>query len=168
MVRGGSLGWTPMRPAVVKSLSFLSSRSRPPSRPPSRPSLKSGVRADGRGAGADNYLPAPAAPDDPTVSWRLPARRSGMAPTLLLSVSVRCTEHQRLIGEAWERAPLLELGVTRCTRPVVGRSHQLVVACARPPPRAVSPPAVSAAHRREPARSRDNARGRLPVCARAR
>lgn len=35
-----------------------------------------------------------------------------MAPTLLLSVSVRCTEHQRLMGEAWERAPLLELGVT--------------------------------------------------------
>jgi len=35
-----------------------------------------------------------------------------MAPTLLLSVSVRGTEHQRLLGEAWERAPLLELGVT--------------------------------------------------------
>ena len=35
-----------------------------------------------------------------------------MAPTLLLSVSVRCTEHQRLIREAWQRAPLLELGVT--------------------------------------------------------
>jgi hypothetical protein len=36
-----------------------------------------------------------------------------MAPTLLLSVSVRCTEHQNLIGEAWERAPLLERGVHR-------------------------------------------------------
>jgi hypothetical protein len=35
-----------------------------------------------------------------------------MAPTRLLSVSVRCTEHQNLMGEAWERAPLLELGVT--------------------------------------------------------
>ncbi len=35
-----------------------------------------------------------------------------MAPTLLPSVSVRGTEHQSLIGEAWERAPLLELGVT--------------------------------------------------------
>ena len=35
-----------------------------------------------------------------------------MAPTRLLSVSERCTEHQNLMGEAWERAPLLELGVT--------------------------------------------------------
>ena len=40
------------------------------------------------------------------------SRRSTGAPTLLLSVSVRCTEHQRLIREAWSRAPLLELGVT--------------------------------------------------------
>ena len=39
-------------------------------------------------------------------------RGSGMAPTLLLSVSMRCTEHQRLIREAWQRALLLELGVT--------------------------------------------------------
>src|SRR5712692_7203038 len=32
-------------------------------------------------------------------------------PSMLLSVSVRGTEHQNLMGEAWERAPLLELGV---------------------------------------------------------
>ena len=35
-----------------------------------------------------------------------------MAPTLLLSVSVRGTEHQKPIREAWKRAPLLELGIT--------------------------------------------------------
>ena len=35
-----------------------------------------------------------------------------MAPTLLLSVAMRGTAHQRLMHEAWTRAPLLELGVT--------------------------------------------------------
>jgi hypothetical protein len=49
-----------------------------------------------------------------------------MAPTLLLSVSMPGTEHQNLMGEAWKRAPLLELGVT-----VVNPSRRRALAPAR-------------------------------------
>jgi hypothetical protein len=49
-----------------------------------------------------------------------------MAPTLLLSVSMPGTEHQNLMGEAWKRAPLLELGVT-----VVNPSSRRALAPAR-------------------------------------
>ena len=53
---------------------------------------------------------------------------------LLLSVSVRGTEHQNLIGEAWERAPLLELGV-HLSEPVQssGARTSSWVALRRPP-----------------------------------
>src|SRR5207249_8207376 len=63
---------------------------------------------------------------------RSPTRAGGfvfaepMAPAPLLSVPGRCRGHQRLVREAWQRAPLLHYGSQVNPVRLHGRSHQLV------------------------------------------
>ena len=111
--KGGAPGRTPMRPVVVKSPGFLQHVSTPLSSRRAAPA-KSGALRRQRARDAENH-PIRRARWSPCVhtieSWRL--RFAGaLAPALLLSVAVPRTAHQRLMREAWTRAPLLELGVT--------------------------------------------------------
>src|SRR5262245_31315541 len=89
--------------------------------------------------------------------------RSRWAPAPLLSVPWRCRGHQRLIREAWQRAPLLHYGSQLNPVRFNGRSHQLVGPTIGR--RAVKPPSVSAARHQGPRLFPDNARARLAVCA---
>jgi hypothetical protein len=105
----GAPGRTPMRPTVVKPSGFLSSRAhlhldreRDSKGGAPRWRILRRRQRSGRAAGSTATIK----------SWRLRIAGAAWLPRLLLSVSVRGTEHQRLMGEAWERAPLLELGVT--------------------------------------------------------
>jgi hypothetical protein len=94
-----SSGWTPMRPVVVKSPVFLLTQRQtsiePPSSPPAQQRGPRRWRAwtpnsqSHDAAGYSNY------------DGRLRLLIVGaMAPTRLLSVPVRGTEHQNLMGEA--------------------------------------------------------------------
>jgi len=92
---------------------FSSARKHTSIEPPSSPSQERALRRQ-RARDAENH-PIRRARWSPCVhtieSWRL--RFAGaLAPALLLSVAVPRTAHQRLMREAWTRAPLLELGVT--------------------------------------------------------
>ncbi len=104
----GSSGWTPMRPVVVKAPGFSQCSGTPPSGPRNNPQERGHAAANSTTStiGTRRWF------NRDHQALAASCCRSGMAPTLLLSVSVPCTEHQNLMGEAWERAPLLELGVT--------------------------------------------------------
>jgi hypothetical protein len=142
------------------SLSSSAPSPRPPSRPPAqergprrRPEPRTITRRS-RGA------------------RRSPTRAGGfmfaepMAPAPLLSVPWRCPGHQRLIREAWERAPLLHYGSQVNPVRFHGRSHQLVGSTIGRS--AVNPPSVSVARHQEPRLFPDSARARLTICARVR
>ena len=128
----GGVDGTPMRPVVVKprvfsvfEAHFRRGRRADPPAPRAGSAQAAGasknVKRSGHAAGV---------PGDPQ-ELAASSRRSAVAPTLLLSVSMRCTEHQKLMREAWERAPLLELGLTS-----VNPSCRRALAPARwPPPR---------------------------------
>ena len=151
-----------MRPVVVKSPGFLQHVSKPLSSRRAAPPKSGGLRRR-RARDAENH-PTRRARWSPCVhtimSWRL--RLAGaMAPTLLLSVAVRSTAHQRLMHEAWMRAPLLEHGVTWVNPSSIGRSSSSWIAYRRPLRRPLSPPAVSVAPRLGPSRSLRSARGQL-------
>ena len=98
--------------------------NRPPSRSPSRPPTQE------RGP---RRQPSPDDPDAGSERHRSPTRAGGfvvagaVAPTATsIRVGTIRTEHQRLLREAWKRAPLLHFGSR--VNPVrnSGRSHQLV------------------------------------------
>jgi hypothetical protein len=112
---------------MVKPPVLFSTRGKPPSSRRADPPPKSGVRAGGEPPTPKSIQRTPRVTVVNTiVSWRLPVAGAIWAPTLLLSVSMPCTEHQNLMGEAWKRAPLLELGVT-----VVNPSSRRALAPAR-------------------------------------
>jgi hypothetical protein len=98
--------------------------NRPPSRSPSRPPTQE--RGPRRRPSSDD-------PDAGSDRHRSPTRAGGfvvagaVAPTATsIRVGTIRTEHQRLLREAWKRAPLLHFGSR--VNPVrnSGRSHQLV------------------------------------------
>src|SRR5207249_7596947 len=139
------------------SLSSSAPPPRPPSRPPAQergPRRRPEPRTITRGSRG---------------ARRSPTRAGGfvfaepMAPAPLLSVPGRCRGHQRLVREAWQRAPLLHYGSEVNPVRLHGRSHQLVGLTIRR--RAVRPPLVSAARHQEPRLFPDSARARLTVCA---
>src|SRR5262249_16132656 len=110
--RIGSSGWTPMRLVAVKSPVRSVSENKPPSsrRAASRPTT--GPR---RRRASDAEIQSRNAAGHRRQHERelaAPFSQEPLAPARLLSVSALCTEHQNRRGDAWPRAPLLELGVT--------------------------------------------------------
>src|SRR5712692_5442971 len=88
----GGVDGTPMRPVVAKPPGFLSVLGRTSTR-----TAEQTPRVGPRGSTFSDDVTDRGTPLVNRDHQELAAscRRSGMAPTLLLSVSVRCTEHQR-------------------------------------------------------------------------
>jgi hypothetical protein len=98
-----------------------SHRSKPLLRPPSRPPTRAGP-AQAADPQTTTGGPTPITDE----SWRLRVRRSRWLPRHFYPCRWPCPGHQRLIREAWERAPLLHCGSQVNPVRFAGRSHQLI------------------------------------------